>query len=162
MQLIPSSSPPSCTPHERCLASQIRRQSGSCQFTLIDWTQSVSCLLRSIFSLLKYTPAEVLQKHPSVGNAGVMHTLDLPYLFNFNSIWELNSIDAATSASIGEDFLTFAREGQVQGWPRFTPQSPSARIYGTRGTTHIEDLSNFRKEECDLWFQLIEAKATPR
>lgn len=105
-------------------------------------------------------PAKVLQEHPLVGNCGVMHSFDLPYLFNLNDMWNENSEDAKTSAAIGEDFLTFARDGRVQGWPLFDPQSPKARIYGTNGSTESEDLTNFRKEESNFWFKVIEAKAS--
>jgi len=103
---------------------------------------------------------EAYRNHPVCGPCGVMHSVDLSFTFNNNSLWSADSNDAKISQAIGERFLKFAKDGDIEDWPLHDAQTKKTLVFQDAGETKVESLEGFRQGQMDFWSKVIEAKAS--
>ncbi|GAA5952091.1 hypothetical protein JCM3765_005189 [Sporobolomyces pararoseus] len=88
---------------------------------------------------------------------GIMHSMDLPLIFNCDSLWnkDESSSDAKTSKALGQRWLRFGVTGQPdENWKVFNPNDkPSWLVFEKGGETFNESLENFEKDKIELVFE---------
>jgi len=79
---------------------------------------------------------------------GAFHTIDLPLIFNIQSLWDSNSGQAKTSAVLGRMWADFARTGHPDPiWPAYSPsRSPLKLFIESGGNVFVEDMRTARTE----------------
>ncbi|GAA5859341.1 hypothetical protein JCM1840_004570 [Sporobolomyces johnsonii] len=86
---------------------------------------------------------------------GVMHSMDLPFVFNLATLWDEDpeSKDGKTAKAIGERWLRFALEGNPDpAWQPFTRSAPSWLAFDEAGTTTNESLEWLERGKLELHF----------
>ncbi|GAA6000369.1 hypothetical protein JCM5350_005457, partial [Sporobolomyces pararoseus] len=92
---------------------------------------------------------------------GIMHSMDLPLIFNCDSLWNKDEScpDGKTSKALGERWLRFGVTGQPdENWKPFNTKKeeegePSWLVFEKNGETFNESLENFEKEKIELVFE---------
>ncbi|GAA99175.1 uncharacterized protein L969DRAFT_93637 [Mixia osmundae IAM 14324] len=80
---------------------------------------------------------------------GSMHAAELTVLFNCDSLWEKESVEAKTSQAIGSRWAAFAK-GAISDWPLYEPDSAQALYFKADGSTKIGDLKPDEQKQA-LW-----------
>ncbi|GAA5935109.1 hypothetical protein JCM1841_000333 [Sporobolomyces salmonicolor] len=86
---------------------------------------------------------------------GVMHSMDLPFVFNSATLWDEDpeSADGKTAKAIGERWLRFAIEGNPDpAWQPFTRSAPSWLAFDDAGSTTNESLEWLERGKLELHF----------
>ncbi|GAA5897131.1 uncharacterized protein JCM6883_006590 [Sporobolomyces salmoneus] len=86
---------------------------------------------------------------------GIMHSMDLPLIFNCSSLWngDESSADGKTSRALGERWLKYGVTGQPdENWKLFDSKAEEASwlVFEEGGVTKNESLSQFEKEKVEL------------
>ncbi|GAA5885195.1 hypothetical protein JCM16303_005896 [Sporobolomyces ruberrimus] len=86
---------------------------------------------------------------------GIMHSMDLPFIFNCASLWseDDNSSDAKTAKAMGSRWLRYGVTGQPdQEWKPFDPSPEEASwfVFEESGKVGNESLKEFEREKVEL------------
>ncbi|GAA5940751.1 uncharacterized protein JCM15063_006351 [Sporobolomyces koalae] len=93
----------------------------------------------------------IMQKAPF----GILHSMDLPYVFKCDGLWnqDPDCADAKTSNEMSSRWLEFAVTGHPgQGWNEFG-KDPEWLVFEAAGSTKHESLQEFERTKIDLVFQ---------
>ncbi|GAA5980054.1 hypothetical protein JCM11641_008272 [Rhodosporidiobolus odoratus] len=102
-------------------------------------------LRTGVETLLKFSPIKL----------GIVHSMDLPLVFNSSSLWagDMASASGKTARAMGERWMRFAIEGNPDpAWTPFTQSSPSQLVFSEGGQVANESLADFVKEKLELFF----------
>ncbi len=93
-------------------------------------------------------------------NWGVHHAADLPFAFNVNVLWKDGSEDDRSAKAFVKRWTAFAASGSPgEGWPRYSAASRKRLIIHSGGQEQVEDITEWRKDEMEVWFDVIRGKA---
>ncbi|GAA6009118.1 uncharacterized protein JCM10292_005326 [Rhodotorula paludigena] len=109
------------------------------------------------------TGVSSLLEHPVAKHLGIMHSMDLPFVFDSSTLWtgeaasgreEQAREDGRTAEEVGTRWVTFACEGNPDpAWPQFSPTEPQHLVFSHGGATRTESLADFARDKLELFFE---------